>query len=702
IFEEIPDWTVLLFPNNMLRKDKSVAAMLASLDDGIFKDGVEIIGWMYQYYISAKREEVIDTLRGKQIDKKDIPAATQLFTTDWVVKYIVDNSLGRYLIERHPGSRLKENLSFFVQTDEEKNTLLSGAEDPAELKVFDPCVGSGHFLTYAFDVLMEIYRECGWSDRDAARSILKNNLFGIDIDGRAAQLACFCLAMKARKYDRRILNGNTVVNVMSFSESDGLSDEMIRSVSGFVSGADIGYHEAEELLIRLRKTFENAEEYGSLIDVSGLDAKKISIITSKLQGAVNGRSKNGKPFEKALELLVPLARQTEMLGRKYHAVVTNPPYLNRYSTEMKSFLTERYREYKGDLFSVFMYRNFGFCTDGGYSGFMTPNSWMFLRSYEALRKFIINNKSIVTLVQMAKGAFFKEATVDVCAFVLCNGDRYKKGVYFRLEGFRGDMDLQREKTLEGIKDPDCGYRYVSGLSDLAGIPGEPVAYWLSKRFLDVFRNARPLSRFADPKQGIATADNGRFLRLWNEVDVRKIKFDCESLSDAKISHKKWFPYNKGGDFRKWYGNNDYIVNWENDGYEIKHIFDEKGRLRSRPQNLEYMFRPSVSWSLVTSGAAAFRYKERGQLFDIGGMSFFSKDNLYYLLGLVNTGIVYEILLLLAPTLNCQCGDTADIPVITDEKKRGRVESLVKENVVLSKDDWDSFERSWEFKKHPFI
>lgn len=691
MFEKIEDYTELLFPNNLLKPGNVLERMVDDIPTEDWED-IEIIGWIYQYYISEKHEEVVDPLHGKTVEKDDIPAATQLFTTKWVVQYIVDNSLGRYWIERHPESKLADHLEFFVKSKSDDIKYIDEKISPEEIRVFDPCCGSAHFLVYAFEVLLYIYLECGYSERDAAKSIVENNLYGLDIDNRAGQLAYFAVMMKARKCNRKILNGETAPNVTAIQESNSINPDYLSLFGDLES-------KAHELLDNMK----DAKDLGSIIRVK-MTVEELTELKNKAEEIENNFYDNF--FDKARQSgiateFIPLIEQAIILAQKYEVVATNPPYLNKFDKTLKKFVNDNYSEYKADLFSVFIYRNFGFCEKDGYSGFMSPFVWMFIKSYEALRQYVIHNKSFVSLIQMEYSAF-EEATVPVCSFILKNGKETYKGLYFKLSDFKGGMDVQKQKVLEALADENCKYFFETSEDNFSKIPGSPVAYWVSKKFLEAFVKGTMLGNLADSKQGIATADNNRFLREWFEVDINKTNFSAQSHEDAKQSNKKWFPYNKGGEFRKWYGNNDYLVNWENDGLEIKNFFDNKGKLRSRPQNLNYMFRQSVSWSLVSSGSAAFRYKSSGHLFDIGGMSFFSKNNLYYLLGLVNTKYSMEVLKIIAPTINYQCGDIACIPVIKSSEVNGLVETLVKENIEISKADWDSYETSWDFKKNPLV
>ena len=695
MFEKIANWTELLFPANLLRQDSVIGRLISDIAIEDWDNEVEIIGWFYQYYISEKHEEVVDPLHGKVVNKEDIPAATQLFTTDWVVRYILDNSLGRYWIERHPESKLAEKLTYFVTPKDGVIPTVNESILPEELKVLDPCVGSGHFLSYAFDILLEIYRECGWSDRDAAKSIIENNLYGLDIDDRAAQLACFAVMMKARKYNRRIFNADTKVHILAMQDSTSITDELIK----YVSKQDGSIRND---LNEIRLLFNNAKEYGSIINVPKLDYSSLYARVNEVKTAYTGNLMEMALQRETVELLLPLIQQAEILAGKYDVVATNPPYMNKYSARLKAYIGEHYEAYKGDLFSVFMYRNFSFCKLNGYTGFMTPMVWMFIKTYEALRQFIIGQKSITTLIQFEYSAF-EEATVPICSFVLKNGKETVNGLYFKLSDFRGGMDVQRLKVEEALQDRSCGYYYEADETNFSKVPGFPVAYWLSENFISAFSNGILLGTVADSKQGLATADNNRFLRLWEEVDINNVKLDASNFEEAKRSCKKWFPYNKGGEFRKWYGNNDYIVNWENDGFEIRHFTDEKGKLRSRPQNRDTYFKEAVSWSKISSGSIAFRYKPFGHIYDVAGTSIFAThDMLMYLQGFCNSNVALMIANILSPTINYEVGHIASFPIIEDEQYRNVVNDLVENSISLSKEDWDSFEFSWDFKKHPLI
>lgn len=660
-------------------------------DDGKIKaDGqVEIIGWLYQYYISKKHEEVIDPLHRKTIKKADIPAATQLFTTDWVVRYMVDNSLGRYWIERNPQSKLAEKLEFFVTPKNGEFQYVDEKINPTDLTFFDPCMGSGHILVYAFDVLMEIYREVGYSDRDAASSIVENNLFGMDIDKRAYQLAYFAVMMKARSYNRRALTKGISNNLSVVEESN--------SIDKFACNGLTTDNEQNKIGEYLVEAYKDAQEIGTLQTVAAKDYDKFAEYLYNISITPDSDFSITIWKNSTLSTMCQLVRQAQIMSNKYSVVCTNPPYMNRLEGQLKKFVVDNYKAYSGDLFSVFMYRNFDYCKENGYSAFMTPNVWMFIKSYEKLRAYIINQKSIVSLVQMAKGAFFKEATVDICAFVFGNTFSNNKGLYIRLEDFKGGMEVQKQKVLEVINSKVCDYFYETEQSNFYKISGNPIAYWASSNILNIFQTAQPLKNVAEPKVGLQTAKNDIFLRRWFECDWRKIGIGYSSLEDTENGRHKWFPYNKGGAFRRWYGNREYVIDWEQNGLKVRNY---PGAVIRNPQ---YYFMPCITWSDITSASFSGRYCEGGFLFDVKGSSGFPERKiLFYILGFLNSKISQNCIKLLNPTISTQVGDMARIPVYFSEKEKSSVDNHVQLCVEISKFDWDSFETSWDFKKHPLV
>ena len=686
LFEKTDDYTELLLTVSFTDSDGVLFHLVHDIEEDDFnveKEGqVQIIGWLYQYYISEKHSSVIDIKGGKAIKKEDVPAATQLFTTHWVVQYMVDNSLGRYWIERNPESDLKSKLKFYVEPENFTTIEIS----PEDLTVFDPCMGSGHILVYAFEVIMQIYLECGYTERDATSLILENNLFGLDIDDRAYQLAYFAVMMKARSYDRRILTRGVKPNVYSIKESNFLADSW-QKISD-----DEKFREIFQTVV---DTFIDAKEYGSILTVPDADYDYALSVIDDFEQSVpvdfEAQILRGKTDD-----IRALVNQAKLMAKKYTAVVTNPPYMNKFDAKLKKYIADNFAEYKGDLFSVFMYHNFSFCTPDGYSAFMTPNVWMFIKSYEALRKYIIQNKGISTLVQMAKGAFFKEATVDICSFVLSNR-HHNVGNFIRLEGFKGDMEVQKQKVLEAINSKVCGYFYETEQSNFYKISGNPIAYWANSNILNIFQTAQPLKNVAEPKVGLQTAKNDIFLRRWFECDWKKIGIGYSSLEDTENGRHKWFPYNKGGAFRRWYGNREYVIDWEQNGLKVRNYPGAVIR------NSQYYFMPCITWSDITSASFSGRYCEGGFLFDVKGSSGFpERKKLFYILGFLNSKISQNCIKLLNPTISTQVGDMARIPVYFSEKEKSSVDNHVQLCVEISKFDWDSYETSWDFKRNPLV
>lgn len=684
MFEKIANYTELLFPDNLLRPDSVIGKMISDIDESDWGEQVEILGWLYQYYISEKHSSVIDIKGGKAIKKEDVPAATQLFTTHWVVQYMVDNSLGRYWIERNPESDLKSKLKFYVEP--ENFTTVDEKISPEDLTVFDPCMGSGHILVYAFEVLMQIYLECGYTERDATSLILENNLFGLDIDDRAYQLAYFAVMMKARSYDRRILTRDIKPNVYSIKESNFLADSW-QKISD-----DEKFREIFQTVV---DTFIDAKEYGSILNVPDADYDYALSVIDDFEQSVpvdfEAQILRGKTDD-----IRALVNQAKLMAKKYMAVVTNPPYMNKFDAKLKKYIADNFAEYKSDLFSVFMYHNFSFCTPDGYSAFMTPFVWMFIKTYEPLRNYILNFKHLSTLIQFEYSAF-EEATVPICTFVLKNDNNINKSLCFRLSDFKGGMEVQKQKVLEALADKSCGYYYETDQTNFSKIPGSPIAYWVSGNILNAFEKGM-LADYADTKQGFATGDNNRFLKFWHEIAWNKVGIDCDTNEEAKESRKKWFPANKGGSYRRWYGNNYYVANWENDGQEMKAF---SGSVIRNPQ---YYFRQGITWSSLSSAGVSMRFSPKGFLFESkGSMCYFKNDdNLLYILALMNTKIVDKMLLILAPTLDYHEGPMSKVPTVIDVDKKDLVGDISKNNITIAKNNWDSYETSWDFKRNPLV
>ena len=745
MFTSIKDYKTLLFPDNLLKEDSVLAKLITDIDEDSWTDQVQIIGWLYQYYNSELKDIV---MKKKNYTKDDIPAATQLFTPDWIVRYMVENSLGRLYINKrkHEGifadgkdayqtsQQRIENEKYISnemgwkyylpeakQDDEvikklEKIELEHAKLKPENIKVIDPCMGSGHILVYAFDVLMDIYRDAGYSDRDAAKSILENNLYGLEIDERAYHLAYFALMMKARSYNRRILNKDTKFNLVEIREPvASLKPEFEQYLDNYM---DLAHY--------LVNVFQDAKELGSIINLD-CTLEELNNLKKHLdelsENSTNKDLVTQSEISELNDLLKPLIKQVKLLVQKYDVVITNPPYMAP-SPKQKSYVQKFYKDYKTDLFAVFEKKCKLLNKDNGYQAMIILPSFLFLSSFENARKKLLNTQTICSLLHMGRGIFGID--FGSTSFVLLNNqiDNYT-GSYFRLHErtFQYiDPDHIAQLYLDSKMNPSLKFNFQSydtknkieysgdGLKmafntsqqNFSKIPGSPIAYWVSSKLLSAFQDGRPLSAVASPCVGLQTADNGRFLRLWYEVCNQNISFDCISTEDSLARATRWFPYNKGGDFRKWYGNNDYVVNWENDGYEIKHFVDEKGKLRSRPQNTGYYFKECASWSLISSSSTAFRYKPNGFIFDVAGMSFFATNDLLYYLGFCNTKIAYSVLKIIAPTINFQAGDIAKLPIIFDKSKLPEITNLVKNSINISEIDWNSFETSWDFKIHPLV
>lgn len=685
------DYTELLFPNNSLSGDSFIAKMLSETDEKEdWQDAVQIIGWLYQYYNDERKNEVINIYKGT-VKKEDIPAATQLFTTDWVVRYMVDNSLGRYWIERHPESKLAEKLEFFVTPKNGEIKHIDEFVKPEDVKFLDPCMGSGHILVYAFDILMEIYKESGYTERDAAAMIVQNNLFGLDIDDRASQLAYFAVMMKARSYDRRFLSRGIKPNVLAIKESNRMS-AAIRD--GLTTNAEMN-----AISRYLVDTFRDTKELGSIITAEPKDYDGYMAYLDGCDGRGQLSMDDADWLQNTRPMLKALARQAKVLSAKYPVVCTNPPYLNKIEGRLKTFVTENYKDYSGDLFSVFTYRNLMFCKQDGYCGYMTPFVWMFIKTYEKLREFIIRNKSIATLVQMEYSAF-EEATVPICSFVLKNGEATENGLYFKLSDFKGGMEVQKQKVLEALENKDCGYFYEADQSNFSKIPGSPVAYWVGNATLQAFNN-HTIGEISEPRMGLTTGNNDYYLRLWFEVFIGAIGFRF-SRELAKASNLKWFPYNKGGEYRKWYGNQEYIVNWLNDGNEMQTKMHPDGnRIWAHNFNLDYNFKKHLTWNDLTSGSLSFRAFGDGFLFDSSAaVAFVPEEHYLFTLAYLNTKFVNELSKLLNPTMHFKLGDFCKLPYL--EKEKDIVINLAIENVTISANDWDSYETSWDFKRNPLV
>ena len=690
MFERMGGYTEMLLPNNILRQDSVLGHMVSDIPEGDWQDAVQIIGWLYQYYNTELKDDTFAQLKKNvKITKERIPAATQLFTPDWIVRYMVENSLGRLWLEGHPNAELHDGWKYYLdeaeQEPEVEAQLAKLREEyktikPEEIKVIDPCMGSGHILVYAFDVLMQIYTAAGWDQREAAQSILKNNLYGLDIDDRAAQLAYFAVMMKARQYDRRLLTRGIQPNIYSIRESNGIQ---AMTIEYFHKNDPKLKADIERIVTEMR----DAKEYGSILNITPVDFAGLYARFDEIRNDINMMQMS------ALDELLPLVRCAEVLAQKYDVVVTNPPYMGAsgMNARLAEYVKSNYPNTKSDMSTVFMEKTVKMCKKTGYMSMINIPVWMFLSSYEKLRESLIAQDTFANMVHFGRGVFGSD--FGTTAFVIAKSNIHGyKGTYCRLFEKQGAVDSVETKEkwfLEGKG------RFVADQSNFSKIPGSPVAYWVSRQLLAIFRNCPSLESYAAPKQGLITGDNDRFLRYWHEVSLANTALE-------RNSKMKWRPINKGGEFRRWYGNQDYVVNWENDGAEILNFKDSKGKLRSRPQNLVYNFRASLSWSLVTSGGFSVRFFPDYFMFNVAGISCFPSEHLNYILGLLNTKITSNITQMLNPTINMNAGDVAKIPIVINNEKEAPVDFLVKAMISLSKADWDSYENSWDFKRNPLV
>lgn len=711
LFEKTTDYTEVLLNLSVVDQEGVVYKLTHDIpekDFNIEQGGqVEIIGWLYQYYNTEPKKAAFE--KSGKITKEEIPAVTQLFTPDWIVRYMVENSLGRLWLEGHPDSDLRKNWKYYLdEAPQEPKVQAKLAEirkeyaalSPEDLTLIDPCMGSGHILVYAFDVLMQIYESVGYSQRDAAKSILEHNLYGLDIDDRAYQLAYFAVMMKARQYNRRILNGENTCHVHAIQESNNINRAHLKFFGAGLS--DLEKNTAKMQLEGLLDILTDAKEYGSILNVESYNWDLLRRFVGGIDDEVQ-ISLESAGVEETAEQLKQLVEQGEVMAQKYWVTVTNPPYagMSKMNAKLNSFVQDNYADYKSDMFSAFVVKCSTMTRTNGYCAFLTPYVWMFIQSYEKMRNYLYANTTIETLIQFEYSAF-EEATVPICTFAFRKGYIAKKGCYLRLTDFRGGMEVQRQKTLEAINNHNCGYYFEQYSDNFAKIPGSPVAYWVSEKFTNMYKQTS-IAQIATTREGMTTADNDQFVRLWEEVNSEHIAFGCTTSFEAQKTNRRWFPYAKGGDFRKWYGNSWYVVDWQDDGWRICNFKDEKtGRIRSHNYNLEYIFRECLSWKRVTSGNFCIRYYPKGYLCDTAGAGLFVEKDRMFLLGWLSTNIVNQMLQIQNPTIVVQAGDVARIPVPEKKNNKQDIENLVEDNISISKEDWDSFETSWDFKVHPLV
>ena len=713
LFEATRDYTELLLTISFTDKDGVVYHLTHDIPESDFdishtdEDGktpgqVEIIGWMYQYYNTEPKDEVFALLKKNvKITKERIPAATQLFTPDWIVRYMVENSLGRLWVEGHPNAALKAGWKYYLEEAEQEPDvqaqLAKLREDyarlnPEDIKVIDPCMGSGHILVYAFDVLMQIYEAQGYTQRDAARLIVEKNLYGLDIDKRAYQLAYFAVMMKARQYNRRILNGELRPHLYAIQDSNGINRNQLQFF-GWSMG-DVERNKALTQVEYLLDTFRDAKEYGSILSVDMLDWE----LLYRFAGTVDYSdqiSLDELNLEATKDALWTLVEQGAVLAQKYDVVVTNPPYMavSNAGAKVNDYVKKNFPDSKADLFAVFIERCGQMAKKNGYQAMITQHAWMFLSSFEKLRRKLLA-VDIVNMAHLGARAFEEIGgeVVQTTSFVMQKANAAgRKGLYARLV----DGASQQEKEMIFL-ERKC--QFVTDKENYDVIPGKIIAYWLSDALVNDFRRGTPLGEIAFPRQGLATSNNDKYLRLWFEVANDNLNTKAVSTSDAKKSGKRWYPHCKGGGYRKWYGNRDYVIDWKDDGKFLRN--DNKAVIR----NPDYYFLDGFSYSDVSTGDYALRYYGNGFIFDSTGPMIFLSGNNHMdydnakLLALMNTSVVNKILTFLCPTIHYTQSAVAKIPLFEISTP---CETALK-NVELSRDDWDAYENSWDFKRNPLV
>lgn len=715
LFEKTDDYSELLLTVSFTDSYGVLYHLVHDIEEDDFnveKEGqVQIIGWLYQFYNIEPKAVVFGRKGNAKIKKEEIPAATQLFTPDWIVRYMVQNSLGRIFIndkcvgitdEKERVNKEKEiaqqmGWQYYLpeaeQTPEVRTQLnanhISLSSELTSIKLIDPCMGSGHILVYAFEVLMQIYLECGYTERDATSLILENNLFGLDIDDRAYQLAYFAVMMKARSYDRRILTRGVKPNVYSIKESNFLADSW-QKISD-----DEKFRKIFQTVV---DTFIDAKEYGSILNVPDADYDYALSVIDDFEQSVPVDFE-AQIFRGKTDDIRALVNQAKLLSQKYDVVVTNPPYMpvSNSSASLQNFVKKNYPDSKTDMFAVFIERVAQLTKPNRYSAMITMHSWMFLSSYEKLRSKILETDT-VNMAHLGARAFEEIGgeVVQTTAWIERKTDlKQFKATYKRLV----DENSQTAKEQAFLNKNDNAYNITK--TNFSKIPGSPIAYWVSENMLRVFDNKR-ISDYSNVTNGLFTCNNKKFLRMWYEIESTTFKTDCKSKDESLNISAKWYPYNKGGYFRRWYGNQDYVVNFKHFGFEISKYRKENGQSASFPGQ-DFYFSESLSWSLVSSSNFGIRYYPPGFVFDIAGSSIFpdNKSDYYYQLAFLTSVVAFNCLNLTNPTINYQAGDIKNLPLKHIDND-SFIENITSENINISKQDWDSYETSWDFKRNPLV
>ena len=676
VFQPVDACMALLLPANLMDPDGVIGRMVGEIDEADWED-VRILGWMYQYY-NAEVKDAFFASKAKETPDT-IGPATQLFTPDWIVRYMVQNSLGRLWMLNNPGSPLRDQMEYYIEPDAEHEDFVK-VEGPEDITLCDPACGSAHILVYAFELLVAMYRERGYRDRDIPELILTKNLAGMEIDPRAAQIAGLALAMCARELDRRFFRRGVradiaVLRPVTFEEGE------------LPEGCALA--KKRDLLDALA----HLDEVGSLLCPDRTDLAAIHEAITLCEGSTGGlfAVRAASKLERALDVC-------EKLARSFDCVVANPPYMgsSSFGPFMSKWVKKNYPDVKSDLFSSFVVRMFNLAKDHGECGVMSPFVWMFIGSYEKLRNEIIDNRTLTSLIQLEYSGF-AGATVPICTYTFHNSFiKGYKGGYVRLSDFVGAA-VQAPKALEAIRNPDCGWFYRRDAETFKQIPGTPIAYWASDGLLDAFANSPKLKDIAKPRVGLQTSDNARFIRLWHECSLRRTLFNCPNAVSSFESEAKWYPHNKGGSFRRWFGNAEYLIEYKSNGESLRH--SEGASVIPD----EIAFNRALTYSRISSGLISFREQPTGWLFDSAAVVMYPDKAMFnYLLALLNSNVISSATSFLVPTLNAQPGDIAKLPILTDESRLSTVSQLSKSCREIAGLDWDSFETSWDFKRNPLV
>ena len=691
LFERIDDYTELLLPDDLT----SPFSIIRDVVDGMSQEDcseVEIIGWLYQFYISEKKDEVFASKSA--VKKEDIPAATQLFTPRWIVEYMVQNTVGKLWLQNKPSSRLRDHMPYFIDSASLQSDDFLKVQSVEEIRLLDQASGSGHILVYGFDLFYKIYEEEGYNPVEIPELIVKNNLYGFEIDERAAQLACFAISMKGRSFNRRFLKNQIEPNILCYQDVSFTKDELTQVLTA--THLDKSFEFQHDL-----RLIEQATNLGSLILPHSSElflTQGLVEIEKALARADIFRQDQLFRLEKAIKQLLPLSR-------KYHCIVDNPPYMGsgNMNKTLGDFVKAYYPDSKADLMACFMEAGWNMLLPKGYLGMINQHSWMFLSSFEKLRKKLIEGVFFETNLHLGPRTFpeIGGEVVQNSAFTFWNKQLEDSGVYLRLVDFNS-TEVKRNKTIESTRNSNCDWSFSANQKDFEKIPGSPIGYWLTKRMIDVFSKAQNLNSLAAVRQGMATSDNNRFLKLWYEVSFQKIGISISNREEAILSNKRWFPYNKGGGFRKWYGNAEFIVNWENDGDEITKFREYKNNTLTSNMGvagLPFIFKKNITWSKISSGQFSIRYLDEGFLFDVSGCAIYEDGIIEKLLPLLNSKVITKLLSQISPTLNYEVGHIKSLPILS---LNFDLTSLTNECILISKNEWSSREVFWSFLENELI